>query len=49
VTALFASDTGKPVVKVTAFAISINDPLDIRTEKPIPFFKPFIIDLFECF
>ena len=46
---LLASDAGKSITEITAVEISVNDPLDIRTEKPILFFKPFLIDLFECF
>jgi hypothetical protein len=45
----FASDASKSIVEVTAVEIPLIDLLDIRTEKAIPLFKPFLIDLFECF
>jgi hypothetical protein len=39
-----AFDPSKPVVKVTAVEIPVNDLLDIRTEKAILFFKPLLIE-----
>jgi len=48
VAALLASDAGKSIMEVTAVEIPVNDLLDIRTEKAIPFFKPLLVDLSEC-
>ncbi len=46
--ALLASDAGKSIMEVTAVEIPVNDPLDMRTEKPILFFKPLLLDLPGC-
>jgi hypothetical protein len=44
---LRAFDAGKSIMEVTAVEIPLNDLLDVRPEKPILFFKPFLIDLFK--
>ncbi len=47
--AIFAFDAGKSVVQVPAIKISVDDLLDIGTEKSILPFKPLFIDLEKGF
>ena len=46
--ALPTFNTDESVVEIATIEIPIDDLPDIGTEKPILFFKPFLIDVSEC-
>ena len=46
--ALPTFNTDESVVEIATIEIPIDDLPDIGTEKPILFFKPFLIDVYEC-
>ena len=45
--AIFASHPGKAVMGDAAIEATVNDPFDIRAQKPVMFGKTVVVDLFK--